>query len=214
MTCISHISFMKVRNGSLNKWGRKQYPVKKWYITGLPTQLLHQNFGVVIHPFWYKGTSFVWSKLVQMGLFPAENLISNSNLFNILYGFLSVCERECHEMSQLLQLILDEWCVANIFLRYSKDKLACFGSCVLQNVVHEAICLSVRLKNLPHKLVSLFGTIGISAMVVAISGMIMFVRYGEQELCWLMFGWVAPADSVSQISHLVTIHPFFTECDA
>jgi hypothetical protein len=63
-------------------------------------------------------------------------------------------------------------------------------------------------------LISLFVTIGVSAMVVAISRAIMFVRYGEGELCWGMFGWVALADSVSQTSHLVTIHPFFTEYDA
>jgi hypothetical protein len=88
-----------------------------------------------------------------MGLFPAENLISNNNLFNILYGFLSVGERECNEMSQLLQLILDGCRAANIFLRYSEDKLAFFSSCVLQGVVREAICLSEQLKNHPQQLV-------------------------------------------------------------
>ncbi len=34
--------------------------------------------------------SVVWSKILQIGIFPAENLISNNNLFEILYGFLSV----------------------------------------------------------------------------------------------------------------------------
>jgi hypothetical protein len=61
---------------------------------------------------------------------------------------------------------------------------------------------------------SLFMTIGVLAMVVAISGTIMFVLYGEQELCWGTYGWVVPADSVSQTSHLVTIHQFFTVCNA
>ena len=95
----------------------------------------------------------MWSKLVQMGLFWAENLISNKNVSNILYGFLLVGERECNKMSQLLQLVLDGCRVANIFLRYSEDKLACFSSCVLQDVVCEAICLSERLENHPQQLV-------------------------------------------------------------
>jgi hypothetical protein len=92
----------------LNKRGCEQIFVKKRYIIGLPTQLLEQNFGVVIHPFRYKGTSVVWSKTLQMGIFPVENLISNNNLFDILYGFLSVCKREQHKMAQLLQLVLEE----------------------------------------------------------------------------------------------------------
>ncbi len=131
MACISHIRFLKVRNGFLNKRGHEQNPVKKRYIIGLPTQQFLQNFGVVIHPFWYNGTSIVWSKILQMGIFPAENLISNNDLFEILYGFLSG-KRERHKMAQLLQLVLEEWCIANIFLRYSEDKLACFGLWALQ----------------------------------------------------------------------------------
>jgi hypothetical protein len=61
---------------------------------------------------------------------------------------------------------------------------------------------------------TLFKTIGILAMVVAISGTIMFIRNGEQKACWWVFGWVSPADSVSQFSHLVTSHPFVTKCNA
>ncbi len=61
---------------------------------------------------------------------------------------------------------------------------------------------------------TLFKAIGVLAMVVAISGMIMFVRNGEWEPCWLVFGCMSMADSVSQVSHLVTSHPFLTECDA
>jgi hypothetical protein len=76
MACISHIRVLKVRNGFLNKQGREQNPVKKRYIIGLPTQLFLQNFGVVSHPFRYKGTSVIWSKILQMGIFPAENLIA------------------------------------------------------------------------------------------------------------------------------------------
>jgi hypothetical protein len=37
---------------------------------------------------------------------------------------------------------------------------------------------------------TLFETIGVLAMVVAISGMIMFIRNGEREPCWWVFGWV------------------------
>jgi hypothetical protein len=108
MACISHICFLMVRNGFLNKQWREQNPVNKRYIIGLLTQLFDQNFGVVIHPFQYKGTSVVWSRILQMGIFPAENLISNNNLFKILHSFLSVCKREQHKMAQLLQLVLEE----------------------------------------------------------------------------------------------------------
>ncbi len=108
MACISHISLLKVRNGFLNKQGHGQNLVKKRYIIGLPTQLLEQIFAVVIHPFRYKGMSVVWSKILQMGIFPAKNLISNNNHFEILYSFLLVCKRERHKMAQLLQLVLEK----------------------------------------------------------------------------------------------------------
>ncbi len=108
MACISHVCFLKVRNGFLNKGGHKHNPVKKRYIIGVPTQLLEQNFGVLIHPIRYKGMSVVWSKILQMGIFLAENLISNNNLFEILYDILLVCKREQHKMAQLLQLVLEE----------------------------------------------------------------------------------------------------------
>jgi hypothetical protein len=93
-TFQSSNGMQEVGNGFLNKRGRKQNLIKKRYIIGLPTQPFEQNFRVVIHPFQYKGTSVVWSKTLQMGIFPAENLISNNNLFDILYGFFLVCKRE------------------------------------------------------------------------------------------------------------------------
>jgi hypothetical protein len=66
------------------------------------------KFWSIIHPFQYKGMSVVWSKTLQVGIFPVENLISNNNLFEILYGFLSVCKREQRKMAKLLQLVLEE----------------------------------------------------------------------------------------------------------
>ncbi len=71
----------------------------------------------------------------------------------------------------------------------------------LRALVHE-LCkmLSVKQYAFPYGsrifLRTLFETIGMSAMVVAISGTIMFVRNGEREPCWWVFGCMSMADSV------------------
>jgi hypothetical protein len=116
-------------------------------------------------------------------------------------------------MSSLLKVLFHKVSISNILISVTKNNLPCFHPCPLYDGLHETVQLSIWFKNLTTHLVR---SIGISAIILAMSGTIMAALYRDQGIVVDTSGgrWGDPTmcwSASSSTWHLVIVHPLMSE---